>query len=117
MSGPARARGPVTPGPGAAVVAAVEAGESTRSGIARRTGLDPQLVDVVIEQLQRMGRLEAQQLSAGCPSGGCRACDDACPTGGDASGPAPRTGPPGATRDTTRRALTVLTLRPRKPHG
>lgn len=62
------------------VLDAVEAGARGRSDIAARTGLDIGLVEAALFQLERMGRLQREELGSACPSGGCGACpsSDAC---------------------------------------
>lgn len=82
-------------GPLRRVVAALEAGASTRRAIAERSGLAPELVDLALDQLQRLGRLDAQRLAASCPGGGCRSCPAARADGseGCALGPDAGRGP------------------------
>lgn len=78
------------------VLAAFDAGARSRAEIGSLTGLRRDSVDAAIEHLVRMGRLEARELSTGCPGGGCGACAsgvDGAP-GCGASGPsAQRSGP------------------------
>lgn len=56
------------------VLAAFAGGAHSRADVARASGLRADVVDAAIEQLVRMGRLEAKELSMGCPGGGCGSC-------------------------------------------
>lgn len=92
-------------GPLTSVLGAFEAGAGTLAEVASRTGLSPDIVAASVEQLTRMGRLEARELAMGCPASGC---------GGCASGTLDGAPGCGATRpDPGRRgpALVALTLR------
>ncbi len=57
-----------------AVLEAFERGASTLDEIATRTGLRRDVVLAAVDHLRRMGRLEAREMTAGCPSGGCGSC-------------------------------------------
>ena len=61
-------------GPLTLVAQAIGDGVGTRADIARTTGLTPDVVDAAIAHLERTGFLVAEQLSAGCPDGGCGTC-------------------------------------------
>ena len=89
-----------------AVLDAFEAGAPSRSAVARTTGLRPDVVDAAIAHLLRMGRLDAKELSTGCPTGGCGSC---------ASGveDAPGCGAPSASP--TRSGPTLVQLTVRRP--
>jgi hypothetical protein len=56
------------------ILTAVAAGTPTVVDIARQTGLDESMVRLGIDELVRMGRLQASQLAAGCPPAGCGGC-------------------------------------------
>lgn len=61
-------------GPLRAVLAAIDDGALTANEIRRRTGLPHELIRSALEQLQRMGRLTAEQVAIGCPPAGCGSC-------------------------------------------
>ncbi|MGO4956058.1 FeoC-like transcriptional regulator [Luteococcus sp. Sow4_B9] len=61
-------------GPLSAVLAAFEGGASSLDEVAARTGLSDDVVRTSVDHLRRMGRIEARELSMGCPSGGCGSC-------------------------------------------
>lgn len=73
-------------GPLAMVAAAISDGAASRTALAERTGLARDVVDAALEHLQRMGRISAEQLSSGCPDGGCRACPSGKADGGAGCG-------------------------------
>lgn len=79
-----------------AVLDAFEAGAGSRADVARSTGLRAEAVDAAVEHLLRMGRLDAKELSMGCPGGGCGSCasgvDDSPGCGATAASPG-RSGP------------------------
>jgi hypothetical protein len=56
------------------VLAAFGSGARSRHDLCRATGLRDDLVDAAIDHLVRMGKLEARELSSGCPGGGCGSC-------------------------------------------
>ncbi len=90
--GPRRAGGALT-----AVLGAFESGARSLDEISRRCALSRDIVDAAVEQLVRLGRLEAGELAIGCPSGGCGGCasghaDGSAGCGARAPG-AGRTGP------------------------
>lgn len=62
----------------AAVLAAVEDGATTRAEVARRCGLSPDVAEVALEQLVRLGRVRPLPLLSGCPTAGCMSCATAC---------------------------------------
>ena len=85
-----------SPGPLSRVAAALEHGADTRAGLAEHTGLDPELVDTAIDHLLRLGRLELEQLSGGCPTTGCGSCPSGRADGSagcGAAGPSSSQGP------------------------
>ena len=57
-----------------AALDAFEQGASTIDEIAVRTGLTRDVVVASVGHLRRMGRIEATEMVAGCPSGGCGSC-------------------------------------------
>lgn len=61
-------------GPLRAVLDAVEAGALTVLEIRDRTGLSDDMVRTALEQLQRLGKLSAEQVAVGCPPAGCGGC-------------------------------------------
>lgn len=62
------------PGPASRVLAAFTDGATSVDGAARMTGLPVDTVRAVVEQLVRMGRMDAKQIQSGCPGGGCGSC-------------------------------------------
>jgi hypothetical protein len=56
------------------VLGAFEDGARSRAEVGIRTGLRRDVVDAAIEHLLRIGRLDARELTAGCPDGGCGTC-------------------------------------------
>ncbi|MFZ2260928.1 MAG: FeoC-like transcriptional regulator [Luteococcus japonicus] len=61
-------------GPLSAVLSAFEGGAGSLDEITRITGMSPDVVQTSVDHLRRMGRIEAKELSMGCPSGGCGSC-------------------------------------------
>lgn len=61
-------------GPLRAVLAAIDDGALTAYDLQRRTGLPNETIRTALEQLQRMGRLTAEQVAVGCPPSGCGTC-------------------------------------------
>lgn len=59
------------------VLAAFREGAISIEDIAARTGLPDTSVRTTVAHLIRMGRIEARELSMGCPGGGCAACASA----------------------------------------
>lgn len=92
--------------PTRAVLSEIAHGAATLAEIARRTGLDPQLVDTAIVRLVAAGYLDSEAMRLGCPPDGCRACSSAS---GNGACTAPSTG---AGR-TDGPVLIGLTVRPR----
>ena len=87
----------MTASPLRSVLDAVGDGARSRHEIAARTGLRRDAVDAALDHLTRLGRLQATEMSSGCPGGGCGSCasgaGDQTP-GCGAAGPSPRrTGP------------------------
>lgn len=80
-----------------AVLQAFDEGATSLDDIALRTSLSRDVVSAAVDHLRRMGRIEAKELSMGCPGGGCGSCasghHDGTPGCGSA-GPSPeRRGP------------------------
>lgn len=94
-------------GPLSSVLAAFESGASTLDDVAQRTGLSRELVDGAVDHLVRTGRIDAKELSMGCPSSGCGSCASATAEGAPGCGAA---GP-----STTRRGPVLVTLSLRRP--
>lgn len=69
VSAVAPVRGPLT-----AVLAAFEAGARSLDEVSGRCELPLDTVRACVAHLVRVGRLEATQLAAGCPGGGCGSC-------------------------------------------
>jgi bacterioferritin-associated ferredoxin len=63
-----------TGGPLRQVLAAFAAGVHSVDELTRRTGLSRDVVDASIDHLVRTGRIEAKELTIGCPDGGCGNC-------------------------------------------
>ncbi len=61
-------------GPLRAVLAAIDAGAADLGDLAARTGLDRGVVSAAVAHLVRTGHLRTEQLTAGCPTGGCGTC-------------------------------------------
>ncbi|MFL6079910.1 MAG: FeoC-like transcriptional regulator [Ornithinibacter sp.] len=84
-------------GPLTAVLAAFDGGAHSLSEVAGRCDLPLDTVRACVDHLVRMGRLEAKQLSAGCPSGGCGSCasgtDDGTAGCGSSAPSSRRSGP------------------------
>jgi hypothetical protein len=69
------------------VLAELTAGAHTLDDVARRTGLDRDLVHAAVDQLVRLGRVDASTLATACPDSGCGSCStSAC---GSRGTPAP----------------------------
>jgi hypothetical protein len=64
----------VSASPLRAVLGALEDGARSRTAVCTATGLRRDVVDAAIEHLLRMGRLDARELTVGCPDGGCGSC-------------------------------------------
>lgn len=60
-----------------AVLESIEAGTSSVADVAARTGLQPDVVRGAVDNLVRLGRLSAEAMAFGCPSGGCGSCASA----------------------------------------
>lgn len=92
--------------PLSAVLDAMRSGAGSLDEVARTTGLAPDTVRAAVDHLRRLGRLEATELTSGCPSGGCGSCASGTVDGRagcGSGGPSPtRSGP----------VLVQLTLRP-----
>lgn len=56
------------------VLAAFESGATTLDDVAAHTGLSREMVSTAVDHLRRMGRIQARELSMGCPTGGCGTC-------------------------------------------
>jgi hypothetical protein len=68
-------------GPLTAVLAAFDAGAHSLDDVATRCGLPLDTVRASVDHLVRMGRLEAEELAIGCPTGGCGSCASGTDTG------------------------------------
>lgn len=64
-------------GPLKSILAAIDDGALTANELHRRTGLPYETIRTALEQLQRMGRLSAEQVAVGCPPSGCGKCAQA----------------------------------------
>ena len=82
----------------------VRAGTPTVAEMARRCDLDEDVVRAAVEHLVRAGRIEARELSLGCPPSGCGGCASAGTDG------EPGCGRPAATTPGRRAGLVTLTL-------
>ncbi|HTY72978.1 MAG TPA: hypothetical protein VMI11_11220 [Actinomycetes bacterium] len=83
-------------GPVSAVLDAFGLGVRTLDEVCRCTGLPRDVVDAAVEYLVRSQRLRAEQLTSGCPSGGCGSCASGSagsPGCGATASSAERTGP------------------------
>ena len=80
--------------PMGAVLAEFRSGATSLAMISQRTGLDPALVQLVVDRLVALGYLDREQLNSGCPPDGCGGCA-ASDVSGDpcASGPQRSSGP------------------------
>lgn len=72
-----------------AVLDAFRAGASTIDDIARTTSMPRDVVVASVDHLRRLGRIEAREMVAGCPSGGCGSCAFAHGGGPGCGAPAP----------------------------
>jgi hypothetical protein len=89
------------------VLTAIEAGARSRHDVVATTGLPLDVVDASVDHLVRIGRLEARELSSGCPSAGCGSC-----ASGVADGPG--CGAPRPSAQRSGRALVQIGLPPRQ---
>ncbi|MDO8364515.1 MAG: hypothetical protein Q7V88_16610 [Actinomycetota bacterium] len=67
------------------VLAAIDDGASTLDDIAHRTGLQPALVQLAVDELVRLGHLRAEALPLSCAQGACSTCAGSagtCPPSG-----------------------------------
>lgn len=80
-----------------AVLQAFTEGATSIDDIVVRTTLSRDVVEASIAHLRRMGRIEAKELSMGCPGGGCGSCasghHDGTPGCGSAGPSSERRGP------------------------
>jgi O-acetyl-ADP-ribose deacetylase (regulator of RNase III) len=85
--------GPQTAGPLRAVLDAVRGGAGWPAAVEAATGLEKDVVRTALEHLQRMGRVDIETVSFGCPTGGCGTCPvvgadgRACKTATNSAGP------------------------------
>jgi hypothetical protein len=86
------------------VLTAFETGARSRTEVCDRTGLRRDVVDAAIEHLLRMGRLDARELTVGCPDGGCGGC-------ASGSGDAPGCGAAGPSSRRSGPVLVSLSVR------
>jgi hypothetical protein len=94
----------VSTSPLRSVLTAFETGARSRAEVCDRTGLRRDVVDAAIEHLLRMGRLDARELTTGCPDGGCGSC-------ASGSGGAPGCGAPAPSAGRSGPVLVSLTVR------
>lgn len=73
-------------GPLSIVLAELEAGTPTVAEMVRRSGLDESVLRAAVDHLIRSGRIEARELSMGCPASGCGGCASATDSGKPACG-------------------------------
>lgn len=97
------------PGPLSAVLAAFAAGAHSLDEVAERSGRPLDVVRAAVEHLVRAGRLDARELSLGCPAAGCAGC-----ASGTAAGAA-GCGAPGPSARRPGRVLVTLSLRAGRP--
>lgn len=88
------------------VLAAFADGATSVADAAARTGLPEDTVRAAVDQLVRLGRMDAAAMQTGCPSGGCGSCASGAADGTSACG-AP--GP-----SATRRGPVLVQLRVRR---
>lgn len=93
-------------GPLSQVLAALEGGVGTLDEVTRTTGLGRDVVDAAVAHLVRIGRLDARELTSGCPSGGCGTCAAAVEGAPGCGAPAP---------SGTRSGRVVVALSVRRP--
>ena len=86
------------------VLTAFETGARSRTEVCDHTGLRRDVVDAAIEHLLRMGRLDARELTVGCPDGGCGGC-------ASGSGDAPGCGAAGPSSRRSGPVLVSLSVR------
>ena len=94
-----------TAGPLRRVLAAFEEGAGSLDQVAAVTGLSRDTVGAAVDHLVRLGRIDAKEMSMGCPSGGCGSCASGT-TGG-----APGCGAAGPSSERRGPVLVTLTLR------
>jgi hypothetical protein len=63
-----------TTAPLTAVLDAFAADATSVDDLARRTGLARTVVEAAVHHLVRLGYLQSEAISAGCPTSGCGAC-------------------------------------------
>ncbi len=68
-------------GPLSTVLAELAAGTPTVAEMVRRSGLDESVLRAAIDHLVREGRVDARELSMGCPDSGCGGCASATAAG------------------------------------
>lgn len=93
-------------GPLSQVLEAFQGGASSIAEVADGTGLDDGMVRACVDHLVRVGRLDAKELSIGCPSGGCGHCASGTEEG------TPGCGASGPSRTRSGPVLVELRLRP-----
>lgn len=84
-------------GPASTVKLAVAAGATNTDDIVRATGLDANLVRLVVDELQRIGELVVDHIGYGCPDGACGGCSSG-PSCGHSGEQSPTSIPIGQTR-------------------
>lgn len=70
-----------------AVLDAFETGSTSVAEVANKTGLPIDLVRAILDQLIRMGKMRATEMSYGCPTGDsdCGSCAEASESGASCS--------------------------------
>ncbi len=68
-------------GPLTTVLAELAAGTPTVAEMVRRSGLDESVLRAAVDHLVRAGRVDARELSIGCPASGCGGCAAATDAG------------------------------------
>lgn len=93
-------------GPLSDVLAALQGGATSLTEVASVTGLSRGVVDAAVDHLVRLGRIDAKELSMGCPASGCGGC-----ASGTADG---RAGCGAATPSPLRRGSVLVSLTVRR---
>jgi len=92
-------------GPLTRVLDAFGAGAASLAEVEAATGLSADVVSASVDHLVRLGRVDAELLSMGCPTGGCGTCASGTTEG------AAGCGAPGPSLRRRGPALVALTLR------
>jgi len=89
--------------PLSAVLSAFRGGAHTLADVQRTSGLRADVVEAAVEHLVRLGRLDREQVGAGCTTGGCGGCGASPDAGGACGSARPAASGP---------VLVALTVRP-----